>query len=172
MTFHGLKVNDSGALIAVYHTSDSGKTWIRSDLQEVSSLGGSAGVSLSGTPVWARFAKGAVETTVLSNTASTQIPSTAAAPSFYVVSSSFADANTGFLLVHNDACDAVKVSCMGTWRLLSTRDAGRNVVDVTPPKPSNNAAHASAGEGAQQIPTPAAATSRSSPLHYACCWAY
>ncbi len=115
-------------------------------------------MSLGGTPVWAHFAKGAVQTSILSNTNSTQVPSTAVALSADVVSASFADANTGFLPVQSIACDSTKANCTQTWRLLSTRDGGRNVADVTPPKPINSSAHASAPGAIQIIPTPEAIT--------------
>lgn len=159
VTYRGLKVRPASSLVAVYKTADSGKTWLAVDSQEIPTLQYAAGVSLTGVPTWAYMAKGAIETTVLANTASAQLPPTSTlrsdgqqkpamttARSLAVMGSAFADANTGFLLVQEDTCDAANAHCSSAWRLLATRDAGRNVVDVTPPTSPNSLERASDGD--------------------------
>lgn len=171
VTYRGLKVNQASSLVAVYKTSDSGKTWLPVDSQEVPTLQCSAGVSLSGIPTWAHFAKGAVKTTIHANTASAQLasnstirsdsqqgPSIRPDNSLGIVGSAFADANTGFLLVHDDACDAVNAHCSSAWRLLSTQNAGRSIADVTPPTSPKIVGNASEGSSTQQKPTSQAIT--------------
>jgi hypothetical protein len=85
------------------------------------------------------FGKGKVSTAGPSNLNSAQVPSTSISPSFDGIVPSFIDADTGFLLVYGRECDAAKINCTDTSQLLFTRDAGRSVLDVTPPEKSTGA---------------------------------
>ncbi len=134
MTFRGLKIDGYRSLVAVYRTSDSGKTWLRSDLQEVPSLAVSGEAADDGSPIWAHVTKGKLNTVGPLNNNSVQVPSGSTSPALDVICSSFIDADNGFLLVYGTECDGAKINCTDTSRLLFTKDAGRSVQDVTPPE--------------------------------------
>lgn len=151
VTYQGLKVDESKALIAVYRTSDSGKTWFRTDLLEVSSSDTSVGIAEDGTPVRANLSKGKIITSGVATSNSAQAPIPSTWPFAQVSEVSFIDAETGFLIVYGRECDTAGTNCADIWRLLFTKNAGTSVLDVTPLQ-SLNAAPAGAANAAGNAP--------------------